>query len=98
LHIITRSRLTECGRQHADADSQLRAWIRVVRRKEYREHLEVRQDFPTVDFIGLRRVVFNICGNAYRLIVDMLFDLGRVYVRHTVTHAEYERLMKRGQL
>jgi mRNA interferase HigB len=98
LHIITRSRLTGFGRQHADADSQLRAWIRVTRRKEYREHLEVRQDIPTVDFIGTRRVVFNICGNAYRLIVDMRYDLGRGYVRHVVTHAEYERLMKRGQL
>jgi mRNA interferase HigB len=98
LHIITRSRLTEFGGQHAEADGQLRDWARVIRRKEYREPLEVKRDFPTVDFIGPRRAVFNICRNAYRLVVDMRFDLGRVYVRHIVTHAGYERLMKRGLL
>lgn len=38
---------------------------------------------------------FNICGNAYPLVVDMRYDLGRVYVRHVVTHAEYDRLIKR---
>lgn len=98
MHIITRSRLTAFGRQHADADGQLRDWVRVTRRKEYRSHLDVKRDFPTVDFVGARRAVFNICGNAYRLVVDMRYDLGRVYVRHIVTHAEYERLMKRGLL
>jgi mRNA interferase HigB len=39
--------------------------------------------------------VFNICRNKYRLVVDMRYDLGRVYIRHVVTHAEYDRLMKK---
>ena len=42
--------------------------------------------------------MFNICRNKYRLVVDMRFDLGRVYVRHVVTHKEYDRLNKRGLL
>lgn len=95
MHIITRTRLTEFGRKHADASQQLRDWVQVVSRKRYGEHLDVRTDFPTADFIGRRKVVFNICGNAYRLVVDMRYDLGRVYIRHVVTHAEYDRLMKR---
>jgi mRNA interferase HigB len=66
-----------------------------MRRKRYAEHLEVKADFGTADFIGPQKVVFNICGNRYRLIVDMRYDLGRVYVRHVVTHAEYDRLIKR---
>jgi mRNA interferase HigB len=57
--------------------------------------MDVRMDFPTVDFIGPRKAVFNICGNAYRLVVDMRYDLARVYVRHMVTHAEYDRLIRR---
>jgi mRNA interferase HigB len=60
--------------------------------------LDVKRDFPTVDFIGERRAVFNICGGAYRLVVDMRYDLGRAYIRHVVTHAEYDRLMARGLL
>ena len=98
MHIITRSRLTEFGLKHPDASAPLREWIRVIRRKSYGTHLEVRADFPRVDFIGPRRAVFDMGGSRYRLIVDMRYDLGRVYVRHVVTHAEYDRLMKRGLL
>jgi mRNA interferase HigB len=98
MHIITRTRLTEFGRQYADAAQALRDWARIMRRKRYAEHLEVKADFGTVDFIGPRKAVFNVCGNRYRLIVDMRYDLGRVYVRHVVTHAEYDRLIKRGLL
>ena len=69
-----------------------------MRRTRYASHLQVRQDFPTVDFIGPRKAVFNVAGNRYRLIVDMRYDLGRICIRHVVTHAEYDRLMKRGLL
>lgn len=69
-----------------------------MRRKRHASHLQVRKDFPTVDFIGPRKAVFDVAGNRYRLIVDMRYDLGRIYIRHVVTHAEYDRLMKRGLL
>ena len=98
MHIITRARLTEFGRVHADAAQQLRDWVRIVRRKHYREHLGVESDFPTADFVGPHTVAFKMCHDRYRLIVDMRYDLGRVYIRHVVTHQEYDRLIKRGRL
>lgn len=98
MRIITRTRLTAFGRKHSDADGPLREWVRMMRRKQYGEHLEVKKDFSTVDFIGPRKAVFNIGGNKYRLVVDMRYDLGRIYVRHVVTHADYDRLMKKGSL
>jgi mRNA interferase HigB len=98
MHIITRTRLLQFGRVHADADRELREWARMVRRKQYRTPLEVKVDFPSASFVGPWRTVFNIHGNAYRLVVDMRYDLGRVYVRHVVTHQEYDRLIRRGLL
>lgn len=98
MHIITRTRLTDFGRMHPDAAPRLREWVRFIRRKQYAGHLDVRNDFPSADFIGPRKVVFNICRNRYRLVVDMRYDLGRVYVRHVVTHEEYDRLLKRDLL
>ena len=98
MHIITRSRLTAFGKKHADAATPLREWERIMRRKRYAEHLEVREDFGTVDFVGKRKAVFNIGGNKYRLVVDMRYDLGRVYIRHVVTHQEYDRLIAKGLL
>lgn len=98
MHIITRTRLLDFGREHEDAASQLRDWARIMRRKRYTQHLEVRRDFPMADFVGRTKVIFNICGNRYRLVVDMRYELGRVYIRHVVTHQDYDRLIKRGLL
>ena len=98
MHIITRKRLIEFGQKDQDADGELREWERIVRHKKYARSTEVRRDFPSVDFIGAHRAVFNIRHNEYRLVVDMRFDLGRAYIRHVVTHREYDRLIRRGLL
>ena len=98
MHIITRTRLTEFGRRHAEAIKELQEWARVLRRKRYRTPLEVKADFPSASFIGPWKTVFNICRNDYRLIVDMRYDLGRVYIRHVVTHREYDLLQRGGRL
>ena len=42
--------------------------------------------------------MFNICRNDYRLVVKFVFDMGRVFIRHVVTHKEYDLLIKRGML
>lgn len=98
MHIITRARLVQFGRAHAEADRELREWARVVRRKQYSTPHEVKADFPSASFVGPWKTVFNIHGNDYRLVVDMRYDLGRVYVRHIVTHREYDRLGDKGLL
>jgi mRNA interferase HigB len=98
MHIITRTRLTAFGRRHADAAEELREWGRVLRRKQYATPREVKHDFPSASFIGPWKTVFNIRRNEYRLVVDMRYDLGRVYIRHVVTHQEYDRLIRNGRL
>lgn len=98
MHVITRSRLTEFARRHPDAASPLHEWVRVMRRKHYRSHREVRADFPMADFVGPRKAIFNIRGNSYRLVVDLRYELGRAYIRHMVTHEAYLRLIKRDSL
>jgi mRNA interferase HigB len=98
MHIVTRSVLTAFGKAHADADKELKDWIRVLRRKRYRTSREVKADFPKVDFIDSEKAVFDICRNDYRLVVAFVFPMGRVFIKHMLTHAEYARLMKRGLL
>jgi mRNA interferase HigB len=98
VHIITRQRLTDFGRIHTQADAELREWVRRISQADYSRPSDVRIDFPSMDFIRAYRAAFNVHHNHYRLVVDMRFDLGRVYIRHVVTHAQYTRLMKRGEL
>jgi mRNA-degrading endonuclease HigB of HigAB toxin-antitoxin module len=47
---------------------------------------------------GHRKAVFNICGGKYQLVVDSRCDLGRIYLRHVVTHGVYDRLIEKGLL
>lgn len=91
MRIISRKPLREFAKQHADAAEPLDAWYRIVKGRDYSSPHELRDAFPTASFLGARRTVFNIGGNKYRLVVDMRYDLGRVYVRHVLTHEEYDR-------
>lgn len=96
MHIITRTRLTAFGQKYEDARDPLLDWERIVKRERFKNTAQVKARFPSVDFIGDDRAVFNICGNAYRLVVNIYFGgRGLVLIRHVVTHAEYNRLVKR---
>jgi mRNA interferase HigB len=53
---------------------------------------------PAASLIGDRRTVFNIGGNKYRLVVDIRYDLGRIYVRDVLTHHDYDRKGREGAL
>ena len=91
MRIISRKALREFSERHTDAKVPLDAWYRILKGRVYGSPHELRVDFPTSSFLGARRTVFNIGGNKYRLVVDMRYDLGRVYVRDVLTHAEYDR-------
>ena len=98
MHVITRKRLLEFWRKHSDSQRPLKAWLAIVRSKSYLSPDEVRRDFPSASFLGGTRTIFNIGGNKYRLIVDMRYDLGRIYIRHVLTHEEYNRRSRIGDL
>ena len=98
MRIISRRRLRDFAEEHADAGKPLDLWYALVKSKSYSSPHEVKEDFPTASFLGDRKTVFNVGGNKYRLVVDMRYDLARVYIRHVVTHKEYDRLVASGQL
>lgn len=98
MHVISPKKLCEFWGKYPDAETPLRAWLAVVEKKRYATTHEVRNDFPQTDFLGSWRTIFDIGGNKYRLVVDMRYDLGRIYVRHVLTHAEYDRLSRQGRL
>lgn len=98
VRIITETRLTEFWSQHADAEIPLKAWRRLIRGAQYKSPHEAKADFPAADFLGDGVTVFDIGGNKYRLVVTMRYDLQRVYIRHVLTHAEYDRKSRSGGL
>jgi mRNA interferase HigB len=98
VHVLSKRRLQEFWHRHPDAEAPLRAWHAMMRGKRYGHPHELRADFPAASLLGAGRTVFNIGGNKYRLVVTMRYDMGRVFVRHVLTHAAYDRLAMEGAL
>ena len=90
MRIISKQTLVRFWTNHPNAQSPLRVWYTRVNRGRWRNFVELRQIFPSADQVG-RLTVFNIGGGNYRLIVRVEYELQRVYIRHVLTHADYDR-------
>jgi len=94
MHVITQAKLREFAKAHPAADVPLRVWESMMRVKKYKTPHDVKEDFPSVDFIGGGKTVFDIGGNKFRLVVKVLYRRGWVLIRHILTHKEYDKKIK----
>lgn len=90
MHVISKARLTAFWQQHATADVPLRAWHQVAAAARWRSLEDVRQTYPHADIVG-RLTVFNVGGNAFRLITRIEYSRQEIYIRAVLTHAQYDR-------
>jgi len=90
MHVISRRKLKEAASRHGDLEGSLDAWFRIAKKALWRNLAEVRKTFSSADAVG-RWTVFNIKGNQYRLIAEINYVFGRIYIRQVLTHAEYDR-------
>ncbi len=75
--------------KHADAQAPLTAWRRGVAEANWECFADLRAVYPHADQVG-RFTVFNIGGNKYRLIAVIHYNRRKVYIRHILSHAEYD--------
>jgi mRNA interferase HigB len=90
LHVISRKKLLEAAKEHPELVGPLDAWYRIARKARWRNLMEVRQVFPSADAVG-KFTVFNVKGNAFRLITEINYHTGKIFLRYVLTHAEYNR-------
>jgi mRNA interferase HigB len=90
VRIIAKSRLMSLAAAHGDCIDQMAAWHAIASHATWRNLTEVRQTFRHADSVG-DKTVFNIKGNAYRLIVHIRYDTGIIYINDLLTHAEYSK-------
>jgi len=90
MHIITRARLSEFWEKHSNAQTSLRLWYKITFLAEWHNLVELRQTFSSADQVG-NFTVFNIGGNNYRLITLVDYKFQKVFIRHVLTHAEYDK-------
>ncbi len=91
MHVISQKALRTFWDLHPDAEEPLMRWYRLAGQSEWKRFADVREDMGGgVDQVG-KFTVFNVGGNKYRLIVAIHFDRERLYVRHVLTHSEYDK-------
>lgn len=92
MRVIAKKILRDFWTKHADCEQQLKSWYREAEKAEWKSMHEIKIQFPTASILGENRLVFNIKGNHYRLIVKVNFDYQIVWIRFIGTHKEYDRI------
>ena len=90
MKLISNRALREFSEIYPQAEEPLQAWRHILERNTFQNFAELRQVFGSVDKVG-DQYVFNIGGNKFRLIVTMAYKIQMVWVKHVLTHAEYDK-------
>ena len=90
MHIITRKRITEAKGLHTECESALASWLRVIEDNEFKSFAALKATFNSVDKVE-HLYVFDIGGNKLRLIASIHFNRQKLYIRHILTHKEYDK-------
>ena len=90
MRIIALSTLRDFWVKHPDALEPLNAWCAIVSRVRWVSPADVKEAYRNASFLGGNRVVFNIKGNDYRLVVAMHYNRQIAYVRFIGTHRQYD--------
>lgn len=92
MRVIAKKTLREFWNKHRDSEQFLKAWYREIDRVNWRNLNELKEEFPSASILADNRVIFNIKGNKYRLIVKINFEFQICWIRFIGTHAEYDKI------
>lgn len=92
MRVIARKTLKDFWERHADAEQPLKAWFHEAKSNRWKSFTDIKARYRTADALPGDRVVFNIKGNTYRLIVSLHYKTGLVFIRFIGTHADYDKI------
>lgn len=92
MRIVAKRALLDFIRNHARAEQALLSWHAEAVKAAWQTPQDIRNDYASASFVGRNRVVFNIKGNDFRLIVAVAYRVGVVYIKFVGTHAEYDKV------
>ncbi|HAV9958211.1 TPA: type II toxin-antitoxin system HigB family toxin [Escherichia coli] len=92
MKIISVKTLRDFWAKNPDAEQPLKAWVDEVTKADWTNPAEIKEQYRTASILKNRRVVFNIKGNDYRLIVAIAYQRGWMFVKFIGTHKEYDAI------
>jgi mRNA interferase HigB len=91
MRVIAKSTLREFWLKHADCEQALKSYNEADK-STWLHPNDIKDDYPSASILADNRVVFNIKGNTYRLIVKINYDYQKIWIRFIGTHAEYDKI------
>ena len=92
MRVISRRPLNELAKRYPEAKVELDAWFHEAEATRWANPAQIKEKYGSASILKGSRVVFNICGNKYRLVVKINYSYAVVYVRFAGTHGEYDRV------
>ncbi len=92
MRILDKEVLDEFVGKHPDAVNPVNRWIEIAENNDFKDHNSLKSLFPSADYVGNSRYVFNIKGNRYRFIILIVFISGVMQIRFCGTYAEYDKI------
>jgi mRNA interferase HigB len=91
MHIISKTILRRFSTTHPEAVPKLNSWFRALENSSPKDLNGLKQTFPSADYVPKKFTVFDVGGNAYRIVTVIHYNTQRVYIRGVFTHAEYDK-------
>ena len=92
MRVIAKKTLRDFWEIHPDSEQQLKAWYQETLKAKWESPHQIKVEYPSASLLADNRVVFNIKGNHYRLIVKLNYDYQMIWIRFVGTHAEYDKI------
>jgi len=92
MRVISRKHLNDLAKRYPDSKAELGAWFHEVEAAVWRNPPQIKQQYGNASILKGSRVVFNLCGNKFRLVVKINYLYSVVYVRFAGTHREYDAI------
>lgn len=92
MRVIAKKILREFWEKRNDAEEQLKTWYKEASKADWSSPNDVKKEYIKASILKNRRVVFDICGNSYRLIVKINYERKWVFVRFIGTHSDYDKI------
>ena len=92
MRVIARSTLEIFWKQYPDSEQALRSWYQEALQANWNLPPDIKAQYRNASILKGSRVVFNIAGNKYRLLVEVVYSIGVIYVKFVGTHKQYDQI------
>ena len=92
MRVIAKKILRDFWKKHSDSEEQLKTWFKEASKANWNNPNDIKDEYIKASILKNSRVVFNICGNKYRLIVSINYERKWIFIRFIGTHRDYDKI------